>query len=161
MIHRFVKESLKTIDWSRFITEQVNKGLDESTKIDFSPLEEIGNAPVNSTLLYSGLYKDNDVLENYILVKDLTKDSLKDYPYRRISIFKGLSNPKFTTINLENWNSLSDKVDQKIRNYVFEVVDFFKRNLYNNISGKITFVKLNNTLFVYSIQVKEKSPNEN
>lgn len=83
-----------------------------------------------------------------------------EYHKKRICVY---TVPKFKhsiRIKLSNYNKLSDQVPELLKNFVFEVVDYFKRNNVTNFDGTIEFVKIKDQYFVYRLNVKEND-NEN
>ena len=152
MIEKFLKLQNKSVLYSSALIEEINKHLDESTKINFISVKEVD---INSSLVKSYdnpcfLQDDNLIFfDNYQKSFDISKDKIFiawEFPAEKL---------KFQTFKLSNYNKLSDKVDQKIKNYIFEIVDYFKRNLITNFDGYVTFAFNKNQLYVYDLVVKE------
>ena len=146
MLEKFLKLEDDSILYTGAIIEEINFRLDEKDRILFAPFKEL---EITSPADYINNVEN---LLNYISDNYSTKLNAK-LPF----LYELNYNDKLTlqTFKLSNYNKLSSEVNPKIRNYIFEVVDYFKRNLITNFDGKITFCFNKKDLFVYLLRVKE------
>lgn len=147
MLEKFLKLKEDSILYTSTIVDEINFRLDEKDRIPFAPFKELA-------LTCNPIDYINNVenLLNYISDNYSTKLN-PDLPL----LYELNYNDKLTlqTFKLSNYNKLSSEVNPKIRNYIFEVVDYFKRNGITNFDGKITFCFNKKDLFVYLLRVKE------
>lgn len=137
MIEKFLEKEDKSLLWTEYMVNKINKHLEDPIKM--VPFKELVAPSINS--IYDD-YSDASIFD---------EDKIKMGIYQ-IDVNQKL---KSLTINLENYTKLSENVDIKIRDYVFEVVDYFKRNHITNIKGKITFLYSKNSIFIYNLYVNE------
>lgn len=137
MIEKFLAKEEKSLLWTEYMINKINKHLEDP--IEMIPFKELDSPLVNS--IYDD-YSDASIFD---------EDKIKMGIYQ-IDVNQKL---KSLTINLENYNKLSENVGVKVKDYVFEVVDYFKRNYITNIKGKITFLYTKNSIFVYNLYVDE------
>lgn len=137
MIEKFLEKEEKSLLWTEYMINKINKHLEDP--IEMIPFKELDSPLVNS--IYDD-YSDASIFD---------EDKIKMGIYQ-IDVNQKL---KSLTINLENYNKLSENVGVKVKDYVFEVVDYFKRNYITNIKGKITFLYTKNSIFVYNLYVDE------
>ena len=147
MLEKFLKLKEDSILYTSTIVDEINFRLDEKDRIQFAPLKELGLTcnPIDYINNVENLL--NYISDNYSTNVNPERPFLYELNY----------NDKLTlqTFKLSNYNKLSSEVNPKIRNYIFEVVDYFKRNGITNFDGKITFCFNKKDLFVYLLRVKE------
>lgn len=146
MLEKFLKLEEDSILYTSTIVDEINFRLDEKDRIPFAPFKELG---IKLPLSFLNL-------SEYLLKFTADNYSTKINP-KRPFLYELNYTDKLTlqTFKLSNYNKLSSEVNPKIRNYIFEVVDYFKRNGITNFDGKITFCFNKKDLFVYLLRVKE------
>lgn len=154
-VEKYLKRTTigKSVLYNKTLVDSINLALDKADRIGFA-LEEIDTVVVSEVPLSQHI-DTKKYLEDYQTLDNLDFKLLQEYPFKRIEVFELPKSKNFQTFNLENYNKLSDKVDPLLKNYVFEVVDYFKRNQVTNFTGKITFVKIGSEYKVFDILVKE------
>lgn len=147
MLEKFINLKENSILYTQALIAKINKHLDDKDRIEFMPVLEI---------------EVSDQIELLNLVEKIPTVLFDNYSKQMSSstlLFETHlpGKLKYQSFKLSNYNKLSQEVNQKIRNYIFEVVDYFKRNGITNFDGLITFVFVQDHPYVYSLNVKENT----